>query len=595
MANSRYDLVVIGSGPGGYVAAIRASQLKMKVAVIERDLPGGVCLNWGCIPSKALLNSAETMESIRGAGKEHGIEVGEIKLDFKRVIARSREAADKLSKGVRFLLKKNKVDYIEADATIAGPHTVTLRPAAGKAAPPAEAIEAERILIATGSGEKLFPGMAIGDGVMTSREALIHDHLPASVVIIGAGAIGAEFGYFYRAFGAKVTIVELEKQMLPGFDAEIAEELRRAFVKRGTKVLLGHGFKSMTRIRPSNGGGNSGSGGEGSDGAGEVIGKAGGWSVELDASGTPKTIEAEAVLLAVGRNPLSVELGLDKIGVEADRGYIKIDDSFRTACPSVYAIGDVARPPLLAHKVSAEGVAAVEIMAGIREPGFDLLSIPGCIYCEPEVAMVGLSETQARERGIEVKVGKIPFRSNGKAVAINQTEGFVKIVASKEFGEVIGCQIIGHHATDLIGEIVLGRTLEATTAELGHSVHPHPTLSESIMEAALAAEDARLHARARIAGRGGRGSDSRRDWRRADPAGTSSGLYARARSRRGLHQKRGYRVSGGTGPSGVPRRAGDVSRAGAVSWISNCKTRWGEARRFAVSAEARAGVDRRVI
>jgi dihydrolipoamide dehydrogenase len=472
VANSRYDLVVIGSGPGGYVAAIRASQLKMRVAVIERDLPGGVCLNWGCIPSKALLNSAETMESIRGAGKEHGIEVGEIKLDFKRVIARSRVAADKLSKGVRFLLRKNKVDYIEADGVITGPHTVALRPAAGKSAPLAKAIEAERILIATGSGEKLFPGMAIGDGVMTSHEALIYDHVPESIVIIGAGAIGAEFGYFYQAFGAKVTIVELEAQMLPGFDAEIAEELRRAFVRRGVKVLTGHGFKSMART-------NSG------DGSGKLTG----WSVALDAKGTPMTIEAEAVLVAVGRNPLSNDMGLDAVGIEGDRGgYIKIDDSFRTTCPSIYAIGDVARPPLLAHKASAEGIAAVEIMAGVREPGFDLLSIPGCIYCEPEVAMVGLSEAQARERGIEVKVGKIPFRSNGKAVAINQTEGFVKIVASKEFGEVIGCQIIGHHATDLIAEIVLGRTLETTTAELGHSVHPHPTLSESIMEAALAAE-----------------------------------------------------------------------------------------------------------
>ena len=463
MANSRYDLAVIGSGPGGYVAAIRASQLKMRVAVIERDLPGGVCLNWGCIPSKALLNSAETMEAIRGAGKEHGIEVGEIKLDFKRVIARSREAADKLSKGVRYLLRKNKIDYIEADATIAGPHMVALRPAAGKAAPPAEAIEAERILIATGSGEKLFPGMALGDGVMTSREALIHDRLPQSIVIIGAGAIGAEFGYFYRAFGAEVTIVELESQMLPGFDAEIAEELRRSFVKRGVKVLTGHGFKSMAR-------------------EGE------GWTVTLDAAGTPKAIAAEAVLVAVGRNPLSLDMGLDTAGIEADRGYIKIDDSFRTTCPSIYAIGDVARPPLLAHKASAEGIAAVEIMAGVREPGFDLLSVPGCIYCEPEVAMVGLSEAQARERGIEVKVGKIPFRANGKAVAVNQTEGFVKIVAGKEYGEVIGCQIIGHHATDLISEIVLGRTLETTTAEVGHSIHPHPTLSESIMEAALAAE-----------------------------------------------------------------------------------------------------------
>jgi dihydrolipoamide dehydrogenase len=494
LANSRYDLAVIGSGPGGYVAAIRASQLKMRVVVIERDLPGGVCLNWGCIPSKALLNSAETMEAIRGAGKEHGIEVGEIKLDFKRVIARSRKAADKLSQGVRFLLRKNKIDYIEADATITGPHTVALRPVTGKPAPAAEALEAERILIATGSGERLFPGMALGDGVMTSREALIYDRLPQSVAIIGAGAIGAEFGYFYRAFGSQVTIIELEKQMLPGFDAEIAEELRKSFVRRGVKVLTGHGFKSMARIgngkNADNGpdGSDIGPGGSGNEPDGSS-GGVGGWTVALDAGGTPKTIEAEAVLIAVGRNPLSREMGLETVGIEGDRaGYIKIDDSFRTTCASIYAIGDVARPPLLAHKASAEGVAAVEIMAGVREPGFDLLSIPGCIYCEPEVATLGLSEAQARGRGVEVKVGKIPFRSNGKAVAINQVEGFVKIVAGKEFGEVIGCQIIGHHATDLIAEVVLGRTLETTIAELGHSVHPHPTMSEAIMEAALAAD-----------------------------------------------------------------------------------------------------------
>jgi dihydrolipoamide dehydrogenase len=464
LANSRYDLAVIGSGPGGYVAAIRASQLKMRVAVIERDAPGGVCLNWGCIPSKALLNSAETMESIRGASKEHGIEVGEVTFDFKRVIARSREAADKLSKGVRFLLRKNKVDFIEANGTITGPHTMALAPAAGKPPPQAEAIEAERILIATGSGERLFPGMSVGDGAMTSREALVYDHLPKSVAIIGAGAIGAEFGYFYRAFGAEVTMVELEKQMLPGFDAEIAEELRKAFVKRGIKVMLGHGYKSMTR-------------------------NGGGWSLTLDASGSANTLQAEAVLIAVGRTPLSRDLGLDKVAIEVERGgFIKINDSFQTTCPSIYAIGDVIRPPLLAHKASAEGVAAVEIMAGLREPGFDLLSLPGCIYCEPEVATVGLSEADAKARGLDVKVGKIPFRSNGKAVAINQTEGFVKIVATKQYSEVVGCQIIGHHATDMISEVVLGRTLEMTTAELGRAVHPHPTLSESIMEAALAAE-----------------------------------------------------------------------------------------------------------
>jgi len=464
LANSRYDLVVIGSGPGGYVAAIRASQLKMRVAVVERDQPGGVCLNWGCIPSKALLNSAETMETIRGAAREHGIETGEVRFDFKRVIARSREAADKLSKGVRFLLRKNKIDFIEASAAVAGPNTVALAPVASKPAPPAEALEAERILLATGSGEKLFPGMTLGDGAMTSREALLHNRLPQSIVIIGAGAIGAEFGYFYQAFGAKVTIVELEKQMLPGFDAEIAEELRKAFVKRGVTLMLGHGYKSMAR-------------------------KGNGWIVTLDAAGKPATVEAEAVLVAVGRGPLSGNLGLEKAGIEVERGgFIKVDNSFRTTCPSIFAIGDVARPPLLAHKASAEGIAAVEIMAGVREPGFDLLSIPGCIYCEPEVAIVGLSEADAHARGIEVKVGRMPFRANGKAVAVNQTEGFVKIVASKQYGEVIGCQIIGHHATDLISEVVLGKTLETTTAELGKAVHPHPTLSEAIMEAALAAE-----------------------------------------------------------------------------------------------------------
>jgi dihydrolipoamide dehydrogenase len=468
LANARYDLVVIGSGPGGYVAAIRASQLKMRVAVVEREEVGGVCLNWGCIPSKALLNSAETMESIRGAAKEHGIEVGEVKVDFARVIKRSREAADKLSKGVRFLLRKNKVDLFEASANIAGPNSVALSRAAGKPTPAAEAIEAERILVATGSGERLFGGMKVGDGVMTSREALLNDHLPESVAVIGAGAVGLEFAYFYQAFGAKVTVVELEKQMLPGFDTEIAEELRRAFVKRGVTVMLGHGYKSMER-------------------------KGGRCTVTLDAAGAAKTVDAEAVLVAVGRNPLSPNLGLEKVGVELDRGFIKVDDSFRTACPSIYAIGDVIRPPLLAHKASAEGIAAVEIMAGVRGPGFDLLSIAGCIYCEPEVATVGLTEAQARERGIEVIVGKFPFRAIGKSVAVNQTEGFVKIVASKEYSEVLGAQIIGHHATDLISEIVLGRTLETTTAEIGKTPHPHPTLTEAIMEAALAAEGEAIH------------------------------------------------------------------------------------------------------
>lgn len=469
MASTRYDLAVIGSGPGGYVSAIRASQLKMKVAVVERDRPGGVCLNWGCIPSKALLSSAEAMETIRSASKEHGIETGEISVDFGRVIQRSRGAADKLQRGVRFLFKKNNIDLYEASGTLAGPNTIALSQSEGKPAPEVDRIEAERIIVATGSGERLFPGMKVGDGVMTSKEALVHDRLPESIVVIGAGAIGLEFGYFYQAFGTKVTIVELEKQMLPGFDAEIAEELRRQFVKRGVKVMLGHGYKSMER-------------------------KGNRWTVNVEAGDGAKAIEAENVLVAVGRGPLSRDLGLDRLGIESDRrGFITVDDSFRTSCQSVYAIGDVIRPPLLAHKASAEGVAAVEIMAGVREPGFDLLSIAGCIYCDPEVATVGLTEAEAKARDMKVKVGKFPFRGNGKAVAINAVEGFVKFVVSEEYGEVVGCQIIGHHATDLISEVVLGKTLEATTAEFGRTVHPHPTMSEAIMEAALAAEGEAIH------------------------------------------------------------------------------------------------------
>ncbi len=464
MANNRYDLAVIGSGPGGYEAAIRASQLKMRVCVIERDRPGGVCLNWGCIPSKALLNSAETMEIIGAAAREHGIQTGEVRFDFKRIIQRSREAAEKLSRGVRFLLRKNNIELIEASAAFDGPQRLTLTRSDGNA-PSAPAVEAERILIATGSRERLFAGMRIGDGMLTSREALVYDQLPESVAVIGAGAVGLEFGYFYQAFGARVTIIELEKQMLPGVcDAEVAEELRRAFVKRKVDVLLGHGYKSAARHGDR-------------------------WSVALDNNSQGKTVEAEMVLVAVGRTPNSDSLGLEKIGVELERGgFIRIDEYFRTTRDGIYAIGDVIRPPLLAHKASAEGIAAVEMMAGVREPGFDLMNIPGCVYCQPEVATIGMTEAAAKAAGIEVKVGKFPFRANGKAVAVNHVEGFVKLVAGRKYGEVIGCQIIGHGATDMISEVALGKTLEATTLEFGRTVHPHPTISEAIMEAALAAD-----------------------------------------------------------------------------------------------------------
>ncbi len=463
MSAPRYDLVVVGSGIGGYVAAIRASQLKMKVAVVERDRIGGVCLNWGCIPSKALLDSAKAVETIRTAPKEHGIEVGEIRANFSRVIARSREAADKLSRGVRYLLKKNNVDLIEASARLTGPNTVALSRSDGKPAA-VEVLEAKYILVATGSTEKLFAGMKLGDGMVTSREALVLDRLPRSIVIIGAGAVGLEFGFFYQAFGTQVTVVEMVNQLLPGFDAEVADELRRAFAKRGVRMLLGHAYHSAAR-------------------EGDV------WSVTVEGEGERTTLQADTVLIAVGRTPLSANLGLEKAGVEIGQGgFIKIDETFRTTCPSIFAIGDVARPPLLAHKASAEGVAAVEIMAGVRKTGVDLTSVPACVYCDPEVATVGLTEAQARAAGMDVTLGKFPFRANGRSVATNQTEGFVKMVVSNPYKEIVGCQIIGHGATELIAEVTLGKTLEATAVEFGKTVHPHPTASESIMEAALAAE-----------------------------------------------------------------------------------------------------------
>ena len=463
MANPRYDLAVIGSGPGGYVAAIRASQLKMKTAVIERDRLGGVCLNWGCIPSKALLNSAEAMETIRAPGKEHGIEVGEVRVNFKRVIARSREAAEKLSKGVRFLLKKNNIDMLEANATITGPHTIALSGSDGKA-PPVEAIEAERILIATGSTERLFPGMTVGDGLITSKEALVNDRLPQDLLVIGAGAIGLEFAYFYQAFGVKVTIAELEKQMLPGLDAEVAEELRRAFVKRKVAVMLGHGYKSIAR-------------------------KGERWAVTLDAAGSATIVEADAVLVAVGRLPLTGGLGFDHRRRRAGARRLRQDRrSFPHQLPE--HLRDRRRGPPSPARAQGfgRGRRCGRDNGRVREPGFNLSSVAACTYCQPEVATIGLSEADAKARNIEVKVGKFPFRALGKAVAINHVEGFVKLVASKQYGEILGCQIIGHGATDMISEIALGKTLEATTTELGHTIHPHPTLAEAIMEAALAAE-----------------------------------------------------------------------------------------------------------
>jgi dihydrolipoamide dehydrogenase len=454
-----YDLVVIGAGPGGYVAAIRASQLGLKTAVIEKDRPGGVCLNWGCIPSKAILTSAELYETIK-EGEQYGVKVQGLSCDYGQVIKRSREVADRLAKGVEFLLKKNRIALVAGTGRVEGKNRVVIE-ADGKGT---QQVEAERILIATGSGERTLPGLEIdGKQILTSREALIDSEIPEAILIIGGGAVGIEFAYIYSVFGSRVTVVEMEKQLLPGIDSEVARELERIFKKKGIEVLTNTKFYSVERF-PSR------------------------VEISLETGSDLKRRTANKVLVAVGRAPLSTGLGLEALGVELNRGYIKVDAHMRTANDGIYAIGDVNGPPLLAHAASEEGIAAVEFMAGQREKPIDHLRIPACIYCQPEIAVIGLSEEQAQARGYEVKVGKFPFRALGKAIAAGHDEGFVKMVVDKEYGELLGCHIIGRGATDLIAEAGLARTLEATTAELSGTVHAHPTLAEALMEAALNAE-----------------------------------------------------------------------------------------------------------
>ena len=458
----RYDLVVIGAGPGGYVAAIRATQLGLKTAVVEKDRPGGVCLNWGCIPSKAILTSAEMYEDLKH-GEQYGIKVSGLSFDYAQVIKRSRDVAGRLAKGVEYLLKKNKIPLLRGAGRIENTNRVIIEPS-GQNEQDAQQVEADRILIATGSRERTLPGLEIdGKQVLTSYEALTEQEIPEAIVIIGGGAIGVEFAYIYSTFGSRVTVVEMEKQLLPGVDSEIARELERSFKKKGIEILTDTKFNSLEKY----------------PGRVEVV---------LDNGADQKERTANKVLVAVGRSPISADLGLEEAGVELNRGYIQVNEQLQTSNPAIYAIGDVNGPPLLAHAATEEGIAAVEFMTGEREKAIDPARIPACIYCQPQVAVFGLTEGQAEEQGLEVKVGKFPFRALGKALASGHDEGMVKLVVDKEYGEILGCHIIGRGATDLIAEIGLARTLEATTAELRETVHAHPTLSEAIMEAALDAE-----------------------------------------------------------------------------------------------------------
>lgn len=452
-----YDLVVVGAGPGGYVAAVRAAQLGLRTAVIEMERAGGVCGNWGCIPSKALLADADLYRAMRD-GAARGLVVDGLRVDFEKVMARSRSVAAQQAKGVEFLFKKNGITYVPGRARLAR-SGVVVTGADGAS----QTIAATNVLLATGSGERLLPGIEVdGEVVMTSREALASPRLPASVVVVGGGAVGVEFAYMYASFGAAVTVVELADGLLPGMDAELGKELARAFGRQKIAVLVGHRVEQLTR-----------------NGTGA--------SVAVQGPNELRALTAERVLVAVGRAPLSADLGLDEAGVRTERGFVVVDRSLRTSVPSVWAIGDLVGPVMLAHAASEQGVHVAEAIAGVRtDAQLAPTAVPMCVYCQPEVASVGLTEAQAREREA-IGVGKFPFRALGKAMATGHTEGFVKVVCGKRYGEILGVHMIGHGVTDLIAEAGLARTLEATVDEIAETVHAHPTLAEVLREAALAA------------------------------------------------------------------------------------------------------------
>ena len=452
MANE-YDVVVIGGGPGGYVAAIRAAQLGLRTALVEKDAVGGICLNWGCIPSKALLKNAEIIGYLQRA-QEFGISFDNLRLDMGKAIDRSRQVVTRLTKGVEFLLKKNKVDLIMGEAYVSASNKVEVKS-------DGTVLNTRNILIATGARSRNLPGITIDrQNVITSREALALRDAPKSIVIIGAGATGVEFGYFYRTYDSDVTILEMLPHALPLEDEEISKVLEGEFSKKGIKIKTG------TKV----------------DGVDVVNGKV---SVRVSSEQGSETISCDKALVAIGVQGNSDGLGLEALGVAIERSFIKANDKMATNIPGIYAIGDVTGPPLLAHVASHKGKVAVEVMAGRETPRLDYEMMPRCTYCLPQVASMGITEAEARKRGIEVKVGRFPFRAIGKAIAMGETEGMIKLVSEAKSGDILGAHMIGPEVTELLAEVSLAKSLEATPHEIGVLVHAHPTLSQALMEAAL--------------------------------------------------------------------------------------------------------------
>ena len=458
-----YDIIIIGSGPGGYVTAIRAAQLGFKTAIVERDYLGGICLNWGCIPTKALLRSAEIFHYMQHP-KDYGLSAENVSYDPAAVVKRSRVVSKRLNDGVGFLMRKNKVTVIWGEAIIDAPGKVTVKASkteAPKGALGPDTYQAKHIILATGARPRVLPGLEPDKKLIwTYFEAMLPERMPKSLLVVGSGAIGIEFASFYRNFGAEVTVVEILPQILPAEDAEISAFARKQFEKQGIKILTDTKVAKLEK-------------------------KPDGVTATLEGKGGTQTLNVERVISAVGVVGNIENLGLEKVGVKTERGAIVVDALNRTSVPGIYAIGDVAGPPLLAHKAEHEGVICVEAIKGLKPHPMDKRLIPGCTYCSPQIASVGLTEQAAKEKKLDIRVGRFPFVGNGKAIALGEDQGLVKVIFEKKTGELLGAHMVGAEVTELIQGYVVAMNLETTEEELIHTIFPHPTLSEMMKEAVL--------------------------------------------------------------------------------------------------------------
>ena len=460
-----YDLIVLGSGPGGYVAAIRASQLGLKVACVERSEPGGICLNWGCIPTKALLKSAQVFNYMKNAN-DYGVAVeGEIKADLSAIVARSRGVSEQMSKGIQYLLNKHKVDFIRGFGKLKADKKMAVTDSEGNV----QEYSADNIIIATGARSRELPNLPQdGEKIIGYRRAMVLNKQPESMVVVGSGAIGSEFAYFYNSIGTKVTLVEFMPSIVPNEDEEVSRQLERSFKKQKMKVMKSASVESV-------------------DTSGDKC------KVVIKTKKGEEIVEADVVLSAVGIVSNIENIGLEEVGIDIDKGKIVVDDFYKTNVEGYYAIGDVVHGPSLAHVASHEAIICVEKIAGHNVAPLDYKNIPGCTYTSPEVASVGLTEKQALEAGYEIKVGKFPFTASGKATAGGNKDGFVKVIFDAKYGEWLGCHMVGDNVTEMISEAVVARKLETTGREIIEAIHPHPTMSEAIMEAVAAAYDECVH------------------------------------------------------------------------------------------------------